>query len=767
MNIRMVGLILVLFVVTAGPTAECGEAAGEASVQHHTSGCVSKQPIRGNPWTDDMTTSPFSGYTGKLSYFPGEDIDFHVAAADPGQFYKLFVFREGNERSLVHVRTSSLPATVSPAIVDAEFGFTWETSALIPGSVTARWPSGYYLARLEPESATSAQFDNTGEYIPFILKPAVPSPGKILVQLPTNTWLAYNDRLGRSYYTTPRTFEAGFHRPPRHYWAWINGAEPDTVADVEGYYLRWLDQNGYNYDVVGNGDLEDDTILNASNYRLLITLGHDEYWTYGMKDTVQNFVDDGGNVLLFASGAVYYQARYEDNGDTLTCYKLTDFASQHDPLWNVDNSKVTTRFAWPPVDRPEAALIGISYNYGGIYPGGNELGGYQVYYTNDWVFANTGLHNGDLIGQFTDIGDDILAQETDATYYGWSSGLPVPTNLDITHTPANFRILGIHEADSLPLAMMGYYTNAQGATVFNAGTWDWWKGLFLNDPAIVQITHNVLARLTQGSVQPTIARPFVYQHTFKQGVDGYVGAADTTLNADSPTSPFGNSPTLDLWHDRWGNKRIALVKFDVDALPAVAEIVSAQMVLYPLSLEDGDELKVSAIQPSAPWDESAATWNSPDGQSPWPGASATIGSSLDNEFIRVTQRPIGFEVTPQVQTWLTDPTANWGLALRGVTRYDQNWSYTTMTFASSDHPEVALHPELVVYYHCTLTGDVDSNGMVDVQDIRFIADHWNSRVGVPGSGYNARYDLDHDQDIDAVDIQLSASQWGQSCLIPN
>jgi hypothetical protein len=767
MNFRMVGLILTLLLVSATPAAAGEVAAGEASVQNCVSGCVTKQPIRGKPWTDDITTSPFSGYTGKLSYFPGEDIDFHVAAANPDQLYKLFVFREGNARPLVHAQLSNLPATVSPAIVDAEFGFTWETSALIPGLVTASWPSGYYLARLEPESVNSAQFDNTGEYIPFILKPVVPSSGKILVQLPTNTWLAYNDRLGRSYYTSPRTFEASFHRPQRHYWAWINGATPSTVADVEGYYLRWLDQNGFSYDVVGNSDIEDNAILTASNYRLLITLGHDEYWTHGMKGTVKDFVDDGGNLLLFASGAIYYQARFEDSGDTLTCYKITDYASEHDPLWNVNNSLVTTRFTFPPVDQPEAALIGLSYNYGGNNNGISAIGGYRVYQTDDWVFANTGLHNGDLIGLFSNVLDDILAQETDATYYTWSANLPVPYSTATTHTPANFKIVGIHVADSLPLAMMGYYTNDEGAMVFNVGTWDWWKGLFLNDPTIVQITHNVLARLTQGSIRPAIARPLVYQHIFKQGVNGYTGAADTTLNADSPASNFGSSPTLELWHDRLGNKRGALVKFDADSLPAVAEILSAQMVLYPLSLQDGGELKVGAMQPSAQWDEALASWNSPDGQSPWPGASATIGPNLDNEFIRVTQRPIGFEVTPQVQTWLTDPAANWGLALRGVTRYDQNWAYTTMTFASSDHPDVALHPELVVYYHCALTGDVDSNGIVDTQDIQSIAEHWNSFACVPGSGYDERYDLDHDQDIDTVDIQLAASQWGQSCFISN
>ena len=83
MNLRTVGLILTLLLITAGPAAAGGKKAGDATVHNCASGCVAGQPIRGQPWTDDMTTSPFSGYTGKLSYFPGEDIDFHVAAADP------------------------------------------------------------------------------------------------------------------------------------------------------------------------------------------------------------------------------------------------------------------------------------------------------------------------------------------------------------------------------------------------------------------------------------------------------------------------------------------------------------------------------------------------------------------------------------------------------------------------------------------------------------------------------------------------------------
>jgi hypothetical protein len=64
-----------------------------------------------------------------------------------------------------------------------------------------------------------------------------------------------------------------------------------------------------------------------------------------------------------------------------------------------------------------------------------------------------------------------------------------------------------------------------------------------------------------------------------------------------------------------------------------------------------------------------------------------------------------------------------------------------------------------------LSGDTDSDGQVDVQDVQLTAERWNSLAGTPGSIYDPVFDLDHDQDIDMVDIQIVASQWGQSCLV--
>lgn len=725
-------------------------------------GATGQSPVELDESAAPNALPEFVGYTERISYFPGEDIALHVSSPTANNNYKLFIYREGGTRELVYSLVSDRPAVVNADLSQAEFGYAWETSATIPGAVTAGWRSGYYLARLEKASVTAPPpLTHLNEVIPFIIKPAAPS-SKILVQLSTNTWLAYNDRFGRSYYTDPRTFHTSFHRPMKRYIKWISGATSETVTDIEGYYLRWLEQNGYQVDVIANSDLIDTSILNINNYRLFISVGHDEYWSTPMRNTLQAFIDAGGNALFWSSDSIYYQTREEDNGDVMLSYKLYEYCQQHDPVFGVEDSLVTTWWAKPPVNNPETRIAGLSYHYGGF-----GVGGYQVYRTGDWAFQGTGLRNGDVIGVYASANDDILAQEVDATYYTWSGGLPYPTRTAETGTPANFTILGVANDSASAPALMGYYTNAQGATVFHTGTWDWWKGLFLNDPKVVQITHNVLARLSAGTVNPApIARPLYTVRTLRQGVDGYAGAEDTTLILDAPNQNYGNATTLDLAHNREGDRKAVLIRFDVSSLGGVdpADIVAAQIRLYGVALQNGGELKVSKLLPSAAWAESSATWNQAATGAAWPGGSATSGKSLENEFVRVTRRAISFEVGEQLRQWLADPSSNRGIALRGYTTYDNNYASTLLSFASSENADVAVRPELVVRLRgCALTGDVNQDQVVDVLDIQAVAGRWNARSDVPGSGYEARFDLDRDGDIDIVDVQKTAGVWDSRC----
>ena len=77
-----------------------------------------------------------------------------------------------------------------------------------------------------------------------------------------------------------------------------------------------------------------DELLKA--YRLVLSVGHDEYWSWQMRDQVERARDHGVNLMFLGSNAAYWQVRFEPayNGvadRTLVCYKETRNAGPLDP----------------------------------------------------------------------------------------------------------------------------------------------------------------------------------------------------------------------------------------------------------------------------------------------------------------------------------------------------------------------------------------------------------------------------------------------------
>jgi len=62
---------------------------------------------------------------------------------------------------------------------------------------------------------------------------------------------------------------------------------------------------------------------------------------------------------------------------------------------------------------------------------------------------------------------------------------------------------------------------------------------------------------------------------------------------------------------------------------------------------------------------------------------------------------------------------------------------------------------------CFLSGDLDLDGDVDVNDVMMVANRWRCRSG--DGCYDEYFDMDKDKDIDIVDIMLVVKHWGESC----
>jgi hypothetical protein len=454
--------------------------------------------------------SSVEGYTDQLSYQAGDRVKLHVSTSAAA--FSVEVARVGARRQVVWSK-EGLPGAKRPVPADASsHGCRWPAALEVP--VAAAWPSGYYQVLLRAEEdGRQAQ----GEAF-FVVRPVRPGrDAKILLQLCTNTYNAYNTYGGSSLYTGPREQgrRVSFDRPyagfvpgdkfTRLYSGWRNWEQP---------FVEWAEAAGYRIDFAVNSDLEFRPEV-LEGYRLVLSVGHDEYWSAPMRDHLEAFIGAGGNVAFFSGNTCFWQVRSEDRGRALVGWKM-DF--DRDPVYRTDDHRLLTGM-WSNrlVGRPENQLTGVSFARGG-YHRFFEIGGdgcYTVHRPEHWVFADTGLHRGDRLGAR----DKVVGYECDGCEFTLEDGLPVPTRRD--GTPATFQILGTAPAglsakfDSSLLwvsealygkgtdrrveqpgaAAMGVYTRA--GTVFTTGCTEWVRGLQGKDPAVEQITRNVLDRLSR------------------------------------------------------------------------------------------------------------------------------------------------------------------------------------------------------------------------------------------------------------------------------
>jgi hypothetical protein len=273
-----------------------------------------------------------------------------------------------------------------------------------------------------------------------------------------------------------------------------------TFAHWDARFIRWLLRNGYAPEFCTDLDIHADPDL-CNRYRLLLSVGHDEYWTETTRDATEDFVSRGGNVAFFGANLCWWRIHIIDEGTAILCH-------QGGPNGAFDHW-------WPGtgVGRPEDALTGVSYrNGGGWWDGPRDGGGYVVQDPEHWVFAGTGLRRGEAFGANTS--PPLVGYECDGApleSFDKASGLAVlSSNAESTGTPPGFRLLAASLLDGnwqerppremysagagIHAATMGIFS--RNGTVFTGGTTDWAQVLEnTQDVRVDAITRNVIDRL--------------------------------------------------------------------------------------------------------------------------------------------------------------------------------------------------------------------------------------------------------------------------------
>ncbi len=406
----------------------------------------------------------------------GEDAHFHVSTR-PAARYRIEIFRLGLYQGLGGRRFACLPscrtdeqgkAQPLPQAPSSDRALpvraNWPVTDLI--QVQPRWLSGYYEARFV---LTSGQGVGQGSETYFVVRAPPRRHSQMLVQVPANTWQAYNDWGGRSLYAGPTGagFRVSFDRP------YAPNKQSPLAWEIQ--LVRYLERSGY--DVSYQTDLDTDRDPHSLlQHRVVITAGHDEYWTKGIRDAFEQARDHGVNLAFMGANVGFWQMRYEDAGRTIVEYRN----AQLDPEPNAALKTIMFRRLQPP--RPECQLRAVNW-WGGV-GASHDYAPVASALADAW-FRNTGFTAAStlrgLVGYEWDAIDPSCSVPTQRVLFHW------------TGTTANA------DADAVR------YIAPSGAIVFSTGSlqFSWGLDAFGNrgqvpaDARLQQFMRNALRDLVR------------------------------------------------------------------------------------------------------------------------------------------------------------------------------------------------------------------------------------------------------------------------------
>lgn len=443
-------------------------------------------------------TAVIQAYPARPAVFAGERLRLHVSSAAPR--FRVEFYRQGVSLVL-RGRADTRPCRHHPP-GPPDRPWNWSAEDY---DIPADWIPGVYLALLvevgedgRDLSRPEPVFDGRDSRALFVIRPRSPAH-RILYKLAWATYHAYNASGGASLYvgqgwlpssgpsrlTTQRPGggTGGVLSFPGDIDVYDPGTPREGFAHWDAPMIAWLEAAGYGVDVCTDLDLQDDPGL-LDGYRLLLSVGHDEYWSAEVRDAVQCFASRGGNVAFLGGNTCWWRVAFDAQGQHMTCLHPPVSQAPSDQWWRID---------------PENRLTGVSYrNGGGWWSGEREPLGYTVQHAGHWVFEGTGLRDGDVVGASA----RLVGYECDgARLIPRCEGVRRADGRD--GTPADFVVLG-HAVlgpgwQDRPLGAEATATlglHAPGGTVFNVGTTDWSRVLAAGDPVVVGITRNVLDALS-------------------------------------------------------------------------------------------------------------------------------------------------------------------------------------------------------------------------------------------------------------------------------
>jgi hypothetical protein len=723
--------------------------------------------LAGSPgWERSQADTPnIDGYTSKTSVAPGETLGFSVSTS-PVVNFRIVIYRLGWYNGAGARQMTCLPScstsftgaarsTPTPNATTGKVDAGWpQTTSL---TIPSNWTSGEYVAEYVP---TSGSNNGYARYSPFVVRSSAPQSqaSSILVVVPFNTYLAYNEWGGASSYdnlTNKKTFKLDhatkvsfnrpFHRREWRFW------------DID--LLRFLEREGYDVSYVSDTDVDANPGI-LQQHRAVIVSGHSEYWSMNMRNGFDAARDAGTNVMFMGANNAYWQVRYEDSScasDNTVCSNVGDRRTMviykqegNDGTDPISNPSLKT-IQWRDLDRPECELQG-GIQYGSWF----HNDGYTDYTTTsagaaDPWNAGTGLTTGSTVS-------GLVGFEYDSFF----------PDCDVPGTPQIlFSYQGPETDAQFDSAAVKYTANGSGARVFSSGTeqWAWGLDSYRWDPTLFtgipptnapvqQFTRNMLADMQRPAAPPGVGAT----------QSGSSIVIDTTPRTDPRISSYKIYRHAGSGSFQPGDPGVTLVcqnaSGDCTDTPGAGEYRYASVAVdqwsdSPAALSQaagtgtGDPTSPTAVDDSASVSEDAAATPTPvtaNDVNPSGNPPITIGSVTQsaNGTVVITGGGTGLSYMPRANYCNSPPGTS-----RDTFTYTINGGSTatvSMTVTCVDDPPVAVRDPLSVVEDApatalnVLSNDTDfDGGLKEIAAFTQPAHGAVTGVGASGHWSNVKY----------------------------
>ncbi len=432
--------------------------------------CKNSEPIR--PVTPPVvpTLSPCGsavsyGYTDKVSYFPGDDIEVFLQSSTTLNCGLDFYDIKGSVAF-----SSNVPLFTQ---------LIWPTEP---------WANGYnfqFNGKIKLPSSTASGIYYIENKIPFVVKSA--TPAEITVVYPVNTINAYCNSGGESMY--------GFNSTNLIASRIVSFLRPLTEPTEEGACsecLKWLPSlPNLKINYVSDLDLNDYTSFQSS--KVLLIVGHSEYWTRNARKNFDRFVNAGKNAIVLSGNTMWWQGRYSAKRDALICHRIAQLDPEPDPAMK------TILWVDPSLQYSILSSIGADFNHGGYgLKSDNGWDGFKISNPASPLLQGLNVKRGDIISLPTGEYDGAPVISFDA------AGFPVLDNGLLKFE--KLELIGFDKGSRVGKETIGTFIVFQktktSGIIINAGSNSWCSlagiGSSYSGDQLKKITSNAITKLLVG-----------------------------------------------------------------------------------------------------------------------------------------------------------------------------------------------------------------------------------------------------------------------------